>query len=313
MKILMVGNKDSGKTTYMVSSFCQLEGGVEGFYVETDNDTKKRFSLLFDSIKDGQYPDATNKRENYNFKLYYKRQKLLDFDWVDYNGGIITEQSVQKFKVDVNSADGIMIFLEAEALLENRSSVHKLRRIIALIHEQLENYDKPLLSVIIVLTKYDCIPPKISFEEVTKSLQSFMDAIKNNDKIYARIVPVSCTDKGFFNVELPLLDVLDSGLQIENLKNVVAAQENINVAQQCADNSGLIDTFICFFSGEPTYEELAMKHIEEAKKRVEMFESLKEPMEQLKQFTVNYEITFPNVATPRAASSQTSRGRFIRF
>lgn len=313
MKILMVGNKDSGKTTYMTASFGKLEGGVENFFVDTDDDSKQWFQQLFRSIKNGGYPSPTDKRHNYNLSLYYRTQKILDFEWVDYHGGVTTEKDVASFKEDINSSAGIMIFLEAQALWQNCPFVHKLRRIISLIQEHLENYDKPLLSVIIVLTKYDTIPADVSFEEVTKDLNGFMSAANNNDKIYASIVPISCTAKALINVELPLLDVLDSGLRVDYLSNVFAAKESLENANRCEENASLIDRVVSFFTGTPTYDQLAKFYREQAQERVKMFKALETPIENLRQYISNYKITYPNVDTTNPSTTCTSRRRFIEF
>lgn len=314
MKILMVGNKESGKTTYMAGSFGVLEGGINNFFVDTDASSKKWFQRLFRSIKQGDYPNPTDKRQNYNLKLYHKRQKILDFEWVDYNGGVITEANVEKFKQDMDSSDGIMIFLEAHALWQNRPSVHKLRRIISLIQEHLENYDKPLLSVIIVLTKYDNIPVDVSFDEVTKNLQNFMTAVKDNKKIYARIVPISCTTNGFFNVELPLLDVLDSGLMIDYLTNIAAAQYYAEQANENRKKTGFIDELGSFITGNPTYREIAEAYVKMAQERIALIESLEKPIENLRQYISNYEIVFPNVERlSRTSTIVIPRRRFIEF
>lgn len=313
MKILMVGNKESGKTTYMAGSFGLLERGIENFFVDTDADSKQWFRRLFNSLKNGDYPSPTDKRQNYSIKFYHKTQKILDFEWVDYNGGVITEANVEKFKQDMDSSDGIMIFLEAHALWKNRPSVHKLRRIISLIQEHLENYDKPLLSVIIVLTKYDNIPVGVSFDEVTKDLNGFMTAAKNNKKIYARIVPISCTANGFFNVELPLLDVLDSGLQIEDLMNRVAFQHYAEKAAENGKKTGIIDRFRSFITGNPTYKEIAEAYFEMAREKIDLIKSLEKPVENLRQYISNYEIVLPNVAASKTSTIIIPRRRFIEF
>lgn len=313
MKILMVGNKDSGKTTYMAGSFGVLEGGVKNFFVDTDDDSKEWFRRLFHSIKNGDYPAPTDKRSNYSLKFYHKMQKILDFEWVDYNGGIITEANVAAFKQDMDSSDGIMIFLEAQALWQNRPSVHKLRRIIALIQEHLENYEKPLLSVIIVLTKYDRIPIGVSFEEVTKALQNFMSAAENNDKIYARIVPISCTANGFFNVELPLLDVLDSGLKIDYLTNLAEANAYAKQAVAHANQSGIIDIIKSWWNDEPTHEEIAEAYYQAAQEKVALFKSLETPIENLRAYISDYKVIFPNVAASKKSTISVSRRGFIEF
>ena len=50
MNILMLGNKDSGKTTYMSSAFGLMEKGVSGFFIKTDTSSREWFHKLFQAI-----------------------------------------------------------------------------------------------------------------------------------------------------------------------------------------------------------------------------------------------------------------------
>ena len=314
MKILMVGNKDSGKTTYMASSFRVLENGINNFYIDTDDDSKRWFQRVSSAITNGSYPSATDKRQNYSLKLYHWNKEILDFEWVDYNGGVITEKDVTNFKQDIDDSDSIMIFLEADALWKKLHYVNRLKRIISLIQEHLEKYAKPLLSVIIVVTKYDKIPNGVSFEEVTKDLQNFVEATKGNKKIYARIVPISCTANGFYNVELPLLDVLDSALEVAYLTNAVAANAYEEQAKAYANQSGIINSFVSWWFRELSNRERATVCYELAQEKVAMFKSLEAPIQALRQYISSYEIIFPNASTPEPQpTTNVSRRRFIEF
>ena len=295
MNILMIGNKESGKTTYMASAFGLLEGGVSGFYIKTDVSSKTWFRKLFSEIKNGNYPNATDKRSTFEFELYHDQTKILDFNWIDYNGGIITEQSIDNLEKDIAQSEGMMIFLEADALWRNNTSVHKFRRILALIANHLENSEHPLFSVVIVLTKYDRISADVGLDEVTEHIKMFLDDAKNNDKIYVRVVPVSCTDKGFYNVELPLLDILDSGMKIEYLTTILEAKAYAEEFEKYHNKRSLIDWAISRFLGVKTNGEIAEEYREQAQRKIQLYESIKTPTENLSSYISNYSIMFPNV------------------
>ena len=293
MKILMIGNKESGKTTYMASAFGVLNDGISGFYIHTDNTTKEWFQRLYRQIGNGYYPDYTDKRGSYHFQLYHNQRSVLDFDWIDYNGGVITDTSIENLKTDIDSADGMMIFLDAEALLNNDIVTHRFRRIIALTSGKLESDDSALFSVIIVLTKYDKLPADTDIESVTKSIKPFIDDANENDNLYIRVVPVSCTEKGFYNVDLPLLDILDSGLKFSF---VMAALEAKYYADQSVDyggRTGLIDWGFSRLLGVKTNGELAAEYRNKALERLNLFETIKMPMEKLADYVANYVVTYP--------------------
>jgi len=294
VKILMIGNKESGKTTYMASAFGMMDEGIHGFYINTDNTTKEWFQRLYRQIGCGNYPDATDKRGSYHFTLYHNQQNILDFDWIDYNGGIITDISIENLKNDIDSSSGMMIFLDSVALLNNDISTHRFRRIIALVSSKLESTDSPLFSVIIVLTKYDKLPKGVDFKEVTESIRPFVEAADENDKLYIRIVPVSCTRSGFYNVDLPLLDVLDSGLKLSYIMASIEAKYYAEQAQDFAKRIGFIDWGISKLFGAKTNGELATECRDKALERLALFESLETPVERLSNYVSNYEIKYPN-------------------
>lgn len=312
MKILMIGNKESGKTTYMASAFGKMNNGISGFYIHTDSTTKDWFQRVYRQISNGSYPVATDKRGSYHFQLYHNQKNVLDFDWIDYNGGIITDTSIEELSSDIDSADGMMIFLDSVALLNNKMSTHRFRRIIALVTEKLEKNDNPLFSLIIVLTKYDKIPSNITFEQVKKPIQAFVDCANENDKLYIRVVPVACSQEGFYNVDLPLLDILDSGLKLSYIIAGLEAQAYVEKAQGYIKRTGLIDWGISKLFGVKTNGELATECATLAQERYELFQSLEGPTEDLANYVSNYRINFPhsNVDTERKHNNRRN-SRFL--
>lgn len=293
MKILMIGNKESGKTTYMASAFGLLNDGVAGFHINTDNSTKTWYRRLFQAIKDGAYPNASDKRDNHSFKLNCLGRDVLDFEWIDYNGGIIKSIDANEFMNDIDSCDGVMLFFDAKALYDNNPSVHSVRRILSLISQKLGNIQSSLFSVILVVTKVDLLDSVENYVDAIKPLNAFIENTIDNERIYARIVPVSCSRSGFYNVELPILDILDSGLKISYLNVAHAGQKNAEKATEYAKKSGIIDWISSKFSGTITYKELAENRIKEAEKQLNFLKSIEKPMEKLSDYVSSYEIKWP--------------------
>ena len=295
MNILMIGNKESGKTTYMASAFGLLEGGGADFYIRTDTSSKAWLKKLYSRIRKGNYPDATDKRASYEFELFYNQTKVIDFNWIDYNGGIITEQSIDNLLTDINQSDGMMIFLDAEALWRNNIFVHKFRRIFALINSHLENSVNLLLPIVIVLTKYDRIQADITLDEVTENISNFLDNAKKNNKFYVRVVPVSCTKNGFYNVELPILEILNIGMKNE-YKNVIleanAYEEEFQKYNK--KRKDIIDWSVSRLIGVKTNKEIAEDYRQKALKKTELYELIENTMENLSVYINNYNITYPS-------------------
>lgn len=307
MNILMLGNKDSGKTTYMSSAFGLMEKGVSGFFIKTDTSSREWFHKLFQAISRGEYPSATDKRNSYEFSLYYNQKKILDFNWIDYNGGVITEKSIDHLGEDIEKSEGMMIFLEAEALWKNQMFVHRFRRIVSLITQKLEKGEQPLFSLIIVLTKYDRIPGNISMEAVTQTIQPFLQTTQDNKKLYTRIVPVSCTNKGFYNVELPLLDILDSGMQLEYLTACAQASEYNEKYKEYTAKIGIMDWALSKLLGVKTNGELASEYYKKAYEKIELFQSIEVPTKNLRNFVANYKIELPGRAEEHFKTQRNNR------
>lgn len=295
-KILMIGNKNSGKTTYMTSSYGLLKGGKFGFYVHADEDTDMHLNKLYTSIQQGEYPAPTDKRDSFNFDLYYYHQQILSFEWLDYYGGVINESKSEQLQNDIDDADAIMLFIEAPTLLHNQKSITQLRRILYLISNKLIN-TKRFFNVIIVLTKYDLVGDSTPYDEVCRPLEQFRESISEKKNIYFRIVPVSCTSKGFVNVDLPLIDILHSGLHIQCLSRVYKIQKQQKKFQEFDKKRGIIDWMVCKFLDRQTNGEIADAARKEMQKQLELYKQLETPFKKLNQYRQEYQVVVPSLAT----------------
>ena len=304
-KILMIGNKDSGKTTYMASAYGIMKSGKFGFRVYGDHDSDAWLMKLYNQIKIGQYPIPTDKRGKFNFDLYYYQQKVLSFEWIDYFGGVITESRSDELLKDIDEADAIMIFLEAPALAENKKSITQFRRIQSLITEKLTSMDRHF-DVIVVITKYDLVGESIPFETVCGSLNNLKNGLSSKDNIYFRIVPVSCTSSGFVNVDLPLIDILHTGLGMNYVSHALLANAHAEKAVDFNNRRGIIDWVVSRLFGAKTNGELAEEHLQAALAEKKLWEELETPFEQLDKYRKNYNIEIP-VAKKQSTSSQANR------
>lgn len=308
-KILMIGNKDSGKTTYMASAYGILKAGKFGFSVYGDDGSDTWLMKLYNQIRAGQYPIPTDKRGKFDFDLYYYQQKVLSFEWVDYFGGVITESKSEELMADIDDADAIMIFLEAPALAQNNKSVMQFRRIQYLITEKLMNMDRHF-DIIVVITKYDLIGDSIPFDDVCKPLANLSSSLSGKEHIYFRIVPVSCTSNGFVNVDLPLIDILHTGLGMNYFAHGLMAKELAEKAQDYNNRRGVFDWAFSRLFGVKTNGELAEENYQTALKEIKLYEELETPFEKLSQYRDNYNVVIPKAQVSGKTIASKRRSRF---
>lgn len=305
-KILMIGNKDSGKTTYMASAYGIMKTGRFGFKVYGDDDSDAWLTKLYHQIKVGQYPIPTDKRGKFSFDLYYYQQKVLSFEWIDYFGGVITESRSEELSKDIDEADAIMIFLEAPALAGNKKSVTQFRRIQALITEKLTSMDRHF-DVIAVITKYDLVGESIPYEKVCEPLSNMKSGLSSKENIYFRIVPVSCTAGGFVNVDLPLIDILHTGLGMNYAAHGLLAKAHAKKAVELNNRSGIIDWAFSRLLGAKTNGELAKEQLQAALSEKKLWEELEAPFEQLDKYRDNYHVEIPVARAFTAANPAPDR------
>lgn len=207
INILMIGNKDSGKTTYMCSAYGLLSKGDSGCKLKSADNNREWLRTVFNDIKRGNYPNATNRRNMYDFELFYNKKKLFDINWIDYYGGVISEVSDEEFERDLNDVDGIMLFLDAVSLYNNNEKALRLRRLLAIIMNTFRNSDK-IIPVEIILTKYDLLSENVNFTSLLFPLNQFIKNASKSNIVKVKVTPVSCTSNGFYNVTFPFIDII---------------------------------------------------------------------------------------------------------
>lgn len=307
--ILMIGNRDSGKTSYMASAYGIMNAGKYGFYVYGDDESDLWLKTIYQQIKNGQYPLPSDKRSQFNFDLYYHQTKVLSFEWVDYFGGVITEDRSEELMADIDHADAIMIFLEATALRNNDHSITQFRRIQHLITRKLMQTDRHI-DVIVVVTKYDLIGESTSLDVVCKPLTNLFSSLSQRDNIHFRLVPVSCTASGFMNVDLPLVEILYSALLASYVHSTQKASVLTKNANYYAKRIGLFDWIVSQVFSLRTNDELAEEFYRKANEEVKLLEQMKEPFEKLRDYRDNYPAQIPIAIITQLGDSPPHRSRF---
>ncbi|GHT35841.1 hypothetical protein FACS189434_14070 [Bacteroidia bacterium] len=290
MKILMIGNKSSGKTTYMMSSYGHLQRNITGgFTVKTvDSSDHSSFVNQYNALKiSGAYPPATMKRSSYNLNLFYNGNNVHSFEWNDFNGGIIDERVTENtsiLKNDMASSDGLMLFFDAVEL-KNNTLETRVRQIIRLIASNLKSIEKDYFLSIII-TKADLVRLKFDddFEIILKPIEPLLNILSANENITCQLIPVCCTKEKFVNVDYPILYMLHGGMYNECIEKQQKLQQEINTFNTYNEQSGFFDDIKSFFYSEPTYRELAYKKQQELIPQINYYEEMENSLQDL----INY-------------------------
>lgn len=292
IKILMLGNTQSGKTTYMSSAYSFLQKPVYGFSVKSkDKHVHKWFLRLYDNIRsENIYPSPTDKKSSYEFNLYYHGTPILPFEWKDFKGGIIdtSGNDINDLVDDIKKSDAIMMFFEGDALLKNERSRTRLRRVCNLINHNLSDIDD-LFFITIVITKYDLLLNEHEFNQVISPLNAFIKAAEENENIIVHVVPVACTKHEFLHVDLPLLTILYGGILKNYINKGSEIKKLLKQAEEYSTKAGWLDNMLSKIFGEVTYQELAQKTIDNAQNEYEIFKKIEGAAEQLGKFIDEYE------------------------
>lgn len=303
IRILMLGNSESGKTTYMSSAYGLLQKPLYGFTVRAiDSSTHSWLIHLYNNLQIRNiYPARTDKRTTYAFNLFYQGQSIINFEWKDIMGGIIDQKGseVKAFVNDISTSDALMMFFEGEALLNNISSRTRLRRISNLISNNLDVIDSDDFYITILITKYDCICDA-DLNDVINPLMDFINMAEENEKIHVSVVPVACTKNELLHVDLPLLTILYGGIVNDYLSKANELKYDVKKVEELQESAGILDDIISWLIDEKSNRELAQSKIQEAVAKYEILEKIKDAAKHLGNFIDEYEFF---KATPKFSTN----------
>ena len=187
-RITMLGTTGAGKTCFLVGMYADMSGGRRGFTFSTnpddDLDLSDKWSRLIEAGPDRWPPPTGDQPKSYTFGFNYGFRRIMEFDWIDYRGGALsdrsTEADVQELKRYLKQSSCVMLCVSGEHLQENaavvraRTGIGRMNSFLTELREELERQKKELPAVIIVVTKSDyCFssrPPK-EIEEQTKEIE----------------------------------------------------------------------------------------------------------------------------------------------
>lgn len=216
MKITMLGNSGSGKTSYLsVIGDLFYHSSFDGFYLTDRTDDSKK-GLAFrsfnniSSLNQGAFPDGTFSNTVIPVTLTHKGNKLIDIDLIDYKGGSIdklaSQENMQASDSEVEAillaSHAILVFVDAAMLNECGKNISLARKMLGAdtiteLLSRLFAYNQDI-NLIFLLTK--CDSSNIKKDEGVKHLISLIPNVYN--RIYSTtgrtdfpIIPVGTVGK----------------------------------------------------------------------------------------------------------------------
>lgn len=292
MRVVMLGHSNAGKTTYMSSMYEIGKAGLKGFRIRTKEPTQEPELLRrAGDITRGSYPPPSAQRTSYDFVLSYRFKDFHDFTWSDYRGGALLDRSsdaeAEAVLSDLHSADGIVVFADAQALADGPAGARAMRRLSVLLQGAIASRTTPV-PLIVAYTKADLVSedPRV-WERIRTPLAAVMDAAHASDGVLATDVAVACGPSAR-NVEVPLLWCLGNSL----INRVVALESELarsrSDAKRYAAKAGLGDSISSWWNSVPSYAKMAETARKNAERELSELRPLRRPATQLAANLVQY-------------------------
>ena len=223
MNILMIGHSRSGKTSYMAGLYKQYGDKKDGIGIWTSNSSKRaKLATIANNISKGIYPSGTDISSEYNFWLQINDKLIIPFNWYDYRGGALTENSknskdAEKLIERIEKADALIIFLDGEKIVsETDDELEDDYEILmwaiqkAMVNKHIDNYF-PISFVITKGDMYSDYSPLYNSDGLRFFMPLF-ENIKTGDTAAGMISVCEVAKSGIYNVFPPLLFSLYYGM-----------------------------------------------------------------------------------------------------
>jgi len=251
IKITMLGTTSAGKTCYMIAMYAKMSEGVKGFTLgTTDPDKDIHLSDMWEKLEsetgDSRWPRPTGEEsQSYQFDFSYGFKRLMRFDWLDYRGGALRDDSSKKDVQDLTEqllkSSCVFLCVSGEFLKEGANpQVVKKARIDRMNNPFMQKLTDSgrVVPVVIVITKYDLCSHR-SKEQVLKDIrQLFNPLFAKGEGWPVMICPVTLGEglandinSGLINphqVHLPLIFAIYS----EYLQNTLNKQNEVETVYQ---------------------------------------------------------------------------------
>ena len=203
MKVTMVGQSGSGKTTYMAALHEMLGANrvADSFYItprassfEEGIAEEGRFDDVSFGKRNFQFPNGTQQTTLWTFDFFHRERLVCGFEWIDYRGGIVNElfnqdddqrsiEDREELLGHIRLSSAVLLFADSITLTHysnprQRRIQSGARAINNLLRQYALHYSDRPLTVVIVLTKADSdlIDPEWKEDNFEKLTEAGLDA-----------------------------------------------------------------------------------------------------------------------------------------
>ncbi|MCE7988103.1 MAG: hypothetical protein DYG89_43615 [Caldilinea sp. CFX5] len=286
MNIVMLGHSGVGKTTYMASMYGRLQRPINGFSLQA-KDRKNHHRLLetHADVTRKCWPAATDQRNAYEFRLLFKQEEVLPFTWTDYRGGALLErtdgQQTRELLSDLKQADGIIVFCDAEMMVQKRAH-RETARMIQLVIRAVKEVEYPI-GLAVVFTKYDLVNQEKEMSHLIEPVNPLIESVQASQLVNGSYMPVAC-GLNAMNVELPVLYVLQMGILLRAFVLQKMIEERLERMQAYEAHNTFFRNLGRMLCGETTYSQMAAQEAQQAYALYSIYEPLIEPAKQLNTY-----------------------------
>lgn len=263
-RITMLGTVGAGKTCFLVGMYADMSGGRRGFTFSTnpddDLDLSDKWSRLVEAGPDRWPPPTSTQPKSYTFGFNYGFRRIMEFDWIDYRGGALsdrsTEADVQELKQYLRQSSCVMLCVSGEylqvpknaAVVRAQTGIGRMNSFLTKLREEIERQKKELPAVIIVVTKSDYCSQR-SHEEIEEQIRDLFNPLFSPDSGWlVSICSVNLgsglaadTEKGEIdphNIHLPLIFSIYCALYKELEQQQSKLDENMEKLEEIEERWG---------------------------------------------------------------------------
>lgn len=305
MNIMMVGHRGAGKTAFMSGLYHYCGGTKQGYGVEgTYSRDASILQQLAKELSKGNYPEATDTSwESFDLTLMHNGMNILDFQWTDHRGGILTDYrgdigTQDQFLKAVENADALIVFLDGMKMINSNDIGHL--HLMTCIDRALQVKHSNTFPICFVLTKWDLVKNKPILG--LQYWSNIFNAIKSRNDIKGMFIKSSIPGDGCIAPYRCMLFCLAYGIDIYIARSK-ERQEEAKKRQRSHESEGPISWLfmaiedvgvkaIREFGGNPSPSEWELagkerdKQALEASKQTQLKEHSKKMRDMVKSWNV---------------------------
>jgi hypothetical protein len=175
-----------------------------------------KFSKDYNTLAgEKRWPDGTSETDLHPLDLYYQGNRIVNFDWIDYRGGLIDNPTIDLGKAsdvyaNIAASDAVILFADAQKLTETydpeeAALISGADAVMRILSGFAIDYPNVKLTFLIALSKCDAIRPEWKgagnnyqplIDHAIRAFEPLEDIFKRETLWRGGILPVSTMGEG---------------------------------------------------------------------------------------------------------------------